>query len=164
MRCILIIIFITYFFQIVKGNEYVPQIVDKESAIIIRTDKKTCFSVQLFSRFTEDGLYNKSLLVEKNKKTITKINFPSSENIKNFSVNIKKHKKGFVLECFYGGGDNLYSRHFYFKCDKDSMYLYKITGTHITPNSDKTMTDKKYIQPQIDISDFDIVNYIDNTP
>ena len=44
------------------------------------------------------------------------------------------------------------------------MYLYKITGTHITPNSDKTMTDKKYIQPQIDISDFDIVNYIDNTP
>ncbi len=165
MRCILIIIiFITYFFQIVKGNEYVPQIVDKESAIIIRTDKKTCFSVQLFSRVTEDGLYNKSLLVEKNKKTITKINFPSSENIKNFSVNIKKHKKGFILECFYGGGDNLYSRHFYFNCDKDSMYLYKIIGTHITPNSDKTMTDKKYIQPQIDISDFDIINYIDNTP
>lgn len=166
MRCILIIIiiFITYSFQIVKGNEYVPQIVDKELAIIIRTDKKTCFSVQLFSRFTEDGLYNKSLLVEKNKKTIAKINFPSSEDIKNFSVNIKKHKKGFILECFYGGGDNLYSRHFYFKCDKDSMYLYKIIGTHITPNSDKTMTDKKYIQPQIDISDFDIVNYIDNTP
>lgn len=165
MRCILIIIiFITYSFQIVKGNEYVPQIVDKESAIIIRTDKKTCFSVQLFSRFTEDGLYNKSLLVEKNKKTIAKINFPSSEDIKNFSVNIKKHKKGFILECFYGGGDNSYSRHFYFKCDKDSMYLYKIIGTHITPNSDKTMTDKKYIQPQIDISDFDIVNYIDNTP
>lgn len=166
MRCILIIIiiFITYSFQVVKGNEYVPQIVDKESAIIIRTDKKTCFSVQLFSRVPEDGLYNKSLLVEKNKKTIAKINFPSSENIKNFSVNIKKHKKGFILECFYGGGDNLYSRHFYLKCDKDSMYLYKIIGTHITPNSDKTMTDKKYIQPPIDISDFDIVNYIDNTP
>ena len=166
MRCILIIIiiFITYSFQVVKGNEYVPQMVDKESVIIIRTDKKTCFSVQLFSRFTEDGLYNKSLLVEKNKKTIAKINFPFSEDIKNFSVNIKKHKKGFILECFYGGGDNLYSRHFYFKCDKDSMYLYKIIGTHITPNSDKTMTDKKYIQPQIDISDFDIVNYIDNTP
>lgn len=166
MRCILIIIVIsiTYSFQIVKGNEYVPQTVDKESAIIIRTDKKTYFSVQLFSRFTEDGLYNKSLLVEKNKKTIANIKFPSSEDIKNLSVKIKKHKKGFILECFYGGGNNLYSRHFYFKCDKDSMYLYKITGTHTTPNSDKTMTEKKHIKPQIDISDFDIVNYIDNTP
>lgn len=165
MRCILIIIliFITYSFQIVKGNEYVPQMVDKESAIIIRTDKKTYFSVQ-FCRFTEEGFYNKSLFVEKNKKTIAKIKFPSSEDIKNFSVKIKKHRKGVILECFYGGGNNLYSRHFYFKCDKDGMYLYKIIGTHTTPNSDKTMTDKKYIQPQIDISDFDIVNYIDNTP
>ena len=165
MRCILIIIliFITYSFQIVKGNEYVPQMVDKESAIIIRTDKKTYFSVQLFCRFTEE-VYNKSLFVEKNKKTIAKIKFPSSEDIKNFSVKIKKHRKGVILECFYGGGNNLYSRHFYFKCDKDGMYLYKIIGTHTTPNSDKTMTDKKYIQPQIDISDFDIVNYIDNTP
>ena len=166
MRCILIIIliFITYSFQIVKGNEYVPQMVDKESVIIIRTDKKTYFSVQLFCRFTEEGFYNKSLFVEKNKKTIAKIKFPSSEDIKNFSVKIKKHRKGVILECFYGGGNNLYSRHFYFKCDKDGMYLYKILGTHTTPNSDKTMTDKKYIQPQIDISDFDIVNYIDNTP
>lgn len=166
MRCILIIIliFITYSFQIVKGNEYVPQMVDKESAIIIRTDKKTYFSVQLFCRFTEEGFYNKSLFVEKNKKTIAKIKFPSSEDIKNFSVKIKKHRKGVILECFYGGGNNLYSRHFYFKCDKDGMYLYKIIGTHTTPNSDKTMADKKYIQPQIDISDFDIVNYIDNTP
>lgn len=115
-------------------------------------------------RFTEEGFYNKSLFVEKNKKTIAKIKFPSSEDIKNFSVKIKKHRKGVILECFYGGGNNLYSRHFYFKCDKDGMYLYKIIGTHTTPNSDKTMTDKKYIQPQIDISDFDIVNYIDNTP
>lgn len=52
MRCILIIIliFITYSFQIVKGNEYVPQMVDKESAIIIRTDKKHIF---LFNYFVD---------------------------------------------------------------------------------------------------------------
>ena len=166
MRCILIIIliFITYSFQIVKGNEYVPQMVDKESAIIIRTDKKTYFSVQLFCRFTEEGFYNKSLFVEKNKKTIAKIKFPSSEDIKNFSVKIKKHRKGVILECFYGGGNNLYSRHFYFKCDKDGMYLYKIIGTHTTPNSNKIITEKKHLQPQIDIKKFNVVNYIDNTP
>lgn len=55
MRCILIIIliFITYSFQIVKGNEYVPQMVDKESAIIIRTDKKTYFSTGMKLRCTQ---------------------------------------------------------------------------------------------------------------
>ncbi len=165
-RCILIIItvFITYSFQIVKGNESVPQIVDNEPVIIIRTDKNTYFSVQLFSCFSEGGFYTKYLLVKNNGETVANINFPSSEDIKNLSVNIKRHKKGFILKCYYGGGINLYSRYFYFKSDKDSMYLYKIIGTHTTPNSDKIITEKKYLQPQIDISNFDIINYIDNTP
>ena len=53
-----------------KGNEYVPQMVDKESAIIIRTDKKTYFSVQLFCRFTEEGFYNKSLFVRGTERSV----------------------------------------------------------------------------------------------
>ena len=166
MRCILIlmIICITFPLQIGKGNASVSQTVDVESAITIRTHKKTYFVVQLFSGFTEDGLLGKSLLVENNKKAIANVNFPSSKDIKNFSVNIKKHKKGFILECLYGGGNNLYSRHFYFKCDKDSMYLYKIIGTHTTPNSDKIITEKKHMQPRIDVRDFNILNYLENTP
>lgn len=164
MRCILIlIIYIVFPFQIGKGNICVSQISNMESAIIIRT-QKTCFVVQLFSGFTEDGGHSKYLLVEKNKKAIANIKFPSSEDIKNFSVNIKKHKKGFILECFYGGGNNLYSRHFYVRCTKDSMYLYKIIGTHTTPNSNKIITEKKHLQPQIDIKKINVVNYIDNTP
>lgn len=155
---------ITFPFQIGKGNASVLQTVDMESAITIRTRKKTYFVVQLFSGFTGDGLLGKSLLVENNKKAIANVNFPSSEDIKNFSVNIAKHKKGFILECLYGGGNNLYSRHFYFKCDKDSMYLYKIIGTHTTPNSDKIITEKKYMQPRIDVRDFNILNYLENTP
>ena len=155
---------ITFPFQIGKGNASVLQTVDMESAITIRTRKKTYFVVRLFSGFTEDGLLGKSLLVENNKKAIANVNFPSSEDIKNFSVNIKKHKKGFILECLYGGGNNLYSHHFYFKCDKDSMYLYKIIGTHTTPNSDKIITEKKYMQPRIDVRDFNILNYLENTP
>lgn len=131
---------------------------------IIRTQLKTNFVVQLFSRFTEKEGYIKSLLVEKNKKAIANIDFPSSEDIKNFSVNIKKHKKGCMLECFYGGGNNLYSRRFYFRCAKDNLYLYKVVGTHTKPNSDKIVTEKTYIQPQIDIRNFNILNYIENTP
>lgn len=166
MRCILIlmIICITFPLQIGKGNASVSQTADVESAVTIRIHKKIYFVVQLFSGFTEDGLLGKSLLVENNKKAIANVNFPSSEDIKNFSVNIKKHKKGFILECLYGGGNNLYGRHFYFKCDKDSMYLYKIIGTHTTPNSDKIITEKKYMQPRIDVRDFNILNYLENTP
>lgn len=166
MRCILIlmIICITFPLQIGKGNASVSQTADVESAVTIRIHKKIYFVVQLFSGFTEDGLLGKSLLVENNKKAIANGNFPSSEDIKNFSVNIKKHKKGFILECLYGGGNNLYGRHFYFKCDKDSMYLYKIIGTHTTPNSDKIITEKKYMQPRIDVRDFNILNYLENTP
>lgn len=126
--------------------------------------KKHIFLFNYFVDLQKKDFIINLFLLKKTRKLIAKIKFPSSEDIKNFSVKIKKHRKGVILECFYGGGNNLYSRHFYFKCDKDGMYLYKIIGTHTTPNSDKTMTDKKYIQPQIDISDFDIVNYIDNTP
>lgn len=147
-----------------RDTDFNKTFVDIESSITIRTHRKTYFCIQLFRKFTEDGFYRKSLLVKNNNKDIASIDLPSSKDIKNFSVNMKKHKKGFILECSYGGGNNLYSRHFYFKGDKDSMYLYKIIGMHSKPNSNKIITEKKYIRPQIDIRNFNIVNYIDNTP
>lgn len=147
-----------------RDTDFNKTFVDIESSITIRTHRKTYFCIQLFRKFTEDGFYRKSLLVKNNNKDIASIDLPSSKDIKNFSVNMKKHKKGFILECSYGGGNNLYSRHFYFKGDKDSMYLYKIIGMHSKPNSDKIITEKIYIRPQIDIRNFNIVNYIDNTP
>lgn len=147
-----------------RDTDFNKTFVDIESAITIRTHRKTYFCIQLFRKFTEDGFYRKSLLVKNNNKDIASIDLPSSEDIKNFSVNMKKHKKGFILECSYEGGNNLYSRHFYFKGDKDSMYLYKIIGMHSKPNSDKIITENIYIRPQIDIRNFNIVNYIDNTP
>ena len=163
MKCILILLIcITFPFQIGKGNT--SQIYGIESTISIKAQGKTYFVVQLFSRFTEDGEYIKSLHVEKNKKTIANINFPSSEDIKNFSVNIKKQRKNCILECFYGGGDNFYSRLFYFRCAKDNLYLYKIIETHTIVNSDKVITKKQYMQPQINITKFNILNYIENTP
>lgn len=128
-----------------RDTDFNKTFVDIESSITIRTHRKTYFCIQLFRKFTEDGFYRKSLLVKNNNKDIASIDLPSSEDIKNFSVNMKKHKKGFILECSYGGGNNLYSRHFYFKGDKDSMYLYKIIGMHSKPNSNKIITEKKYI-------------------
>lgn len=74
--------------------------VDKDSAIIIRTQANTHFVVRLLSGYTEEGFHIKTLIVENNNQTIAAMNFPSSENIKNFSVNIKKHKKDLYLNVF----------------------------------------------------------------
>lgn len=72
MRCILIIIliFITYSFQIVKGNEYVPQMVDKESAIIIRTDKKYTFLFNYFVDLQKKDFIINVFLLKKTRKLL----------------------------------------------------------------------------------------------
>lgn len=77
-----------------------------------------------------------------------------SSNVDNFRL----------VDDFYGGGDNFYSRLFYFRCAKDNLYLYKIIETHTILNSDKVITKKQYMQPQINITKFNILNYIENTP
>ena len=95
---------------------------------------------------------------------MSNIVFPSSEDCKNLSVYIRKHKGGFLLKCLYGGGDDIYSRSCYFKCANEDLYLYEVVGTHEIPNSNKKVTERKNIQPQISIGSFDILRYLENTP
>lgn len=76
-----------------KGNTNESQIQDIESSIIIRTQEKKYFVVQLLRELTEEGFYTRFLIVKKNKKTIARIAFPSSEDVKNLSVNINNKKK-----------------------------------------------------------------------
>ena len=90
--------------------------------------------------------------------------FPSSEDRKNLSVQIRKHEGGFLLKCLYDGGDDIYSRSCYFKCANEDLCLYKVVGTHEMPNSNKIVTERKNIQPQISIGSFDILHYLENTP
>lgn len=153
VKCILILVM-----------QYVLQFGDIESSIIIRTQGKAYISVQLFRGFTEEGIYAKSLLVKRNRETVACVNFPSSEDVKNLSLKIRKYREGCVLECLYGGGNDLYSRRFYFKCTNDDLYLYKVVGTHTLPNSDKATTENKAIQPLVNIRDFNILQYLENTP
>jgi hypothetical protein len=74
-----------------KGNTNESQIQDIESSIIIRTQEKKYFVVQLLRGLTEEGFYTRFLIVKKNKKTIARIAFPSSEDVKNLSVNINNN-------------------------------------------------------------------------
>lgn len=104
-------------------------------------------------------------MLKKNKKTIARIAFPSSEDVKNLSVNINNNNNNdCILECNYGGGENFYSRYFYFRCAKDGLYLYKIVGTHFIPDSDKKIIKKRYIHPQINIKRINFLYYLENTP
>ena len=76
-----------------RDTDFNKTFVDIESAITIRTHRKTYFCIQLFRKFTEDGFYRKYLLAKNNNKDIASIDLPSSEDIKNFSVNMKKQKR-----------------------------------------------------------------------
>ncbi len=138
-----------------KGNECISQICDVESSIIIRTQEKEYFVVQLFRGFTKEGEFVKKLLISKNRKDIVSIVLPSSEEVKNFDANIKKYRTGFILETLYGGGENFYTRSFYFKCIKGNLFL---------PNSDKKLVNTKNIRPQINVRNFNIQYYLENTP
>lgn len=134
------------------------------SSIIVRTQEKEYFVVQLFRGFTKEGEFVKKLLISKNRKDIVSIVLPSSEEVKNFKANIKKYRTGFILETLYGGGENFYTRSFYFKCIKGNLFLYKIVGTHIIPNSDKKLVNTKNIRPRINVRNFNIQYYLENTP
>ena len=132
----------------------------------MRTPSNSFYFIQLFRDFTDEGYYAKFLLVTKNGQPAKNIILPSSEDIKNFSATIKQHdNKWCIIECQYGGGDNMYSRSFYFKCKDDDLYLYKCKaiGMHLVGDSYKKSSEKLKVKP-IRIMDFDTLPYLENTP
>lgn len=155
---------VTFDKELSKDCVFVKRLTKNSFRIEIRTKEKEYFVVQLFSGFTKEGEFVRKLLINKNRESIVNIVLPSSEDVKNFNANIKKCKTGFILESFYGGGDNFYTRSFYFKCIKGNLFLYKIVGTHTIPDSDKKVVNTKNIKPEINIRNFNIRSYLENTP
>ena len=103
-------------------------------------------------------------LIKKDKKKLISKTLPSADDIKNLNININKYRIGFILKAQYGGGDNIYNRNFYFKWTKGSFFLYKIVGTHVKPNFTKSIITIKNILPFINIRDFNIQYFLENTP
>lgn len=153
--------------QIQKLHLAVAKSIKKaEASAIMRTPSNSYYFIQLFRDLTDEGDYVKFLLVTKNGQPAKNIILPSSEDIKNFSATIKQHdNKWCIIECQYGGGDNMYSRSFYFKCKDDDLYLYKCKaiGMHLVGDSYKKSSEKLKVQP-ISIMDFDTLPYLENTP
>ena len=136
-----------------------------EGAIVMRTSSNSYYFVQLFHDLTDEGDYIKRLLVTKNDQIVASIKLPSSEDVKNLSAVVKQYGKWCVLKRSYGGGDDMYSRNFYFKCDNEDLVLvkYKAAGMHFIKKSYRKKSEKINIRP-IKIEDFNILPYLENAP
>ncbi len=163
-QIIILITFIIFPFQIGKANSLISLKNDIDTSIVIQTQRQKCIIVQLINKFTDTEGLTKILLIKKDKKKLISKTLPSADDIKNLNININKYRTGFILKAQYGGGDNFYNRDFYFKWIKGSFFLYKIVGTHAKPNFTKNIITVKNILPFINIRDFNIQCFLENTP
>ena len=163
-QIIILIIFIIFPFQIGKANSLISLKNDIDTSIVIQTQRQKCIIVQLINKFTDTEGLTKILLIKKDKKKLISKTLPSADDIKNLNININKYRTGFILKAQYGGGDNFYNRDFYFKWIKGAFFLYRIVGTHVKPNLTKSIITVKNILPFINIRDFNIQCFLENTP
>ncbi len=112
---------------------------------------------------TEEGA---RILVQTRANVIT-IDLPSSDNeIKNFSVDsFKETKTGFSITCSYGGGKDYYSREFFFEIDtsNDAVSFYKLKGSYSNYAIHEKQKGEKLIEPKINLSDFKLFSYLENS-
>ena len=163
-QIITLITFVIFSFQIGKANSFMSLKSDIDTSIVIQTQRQKCIIVQLINKFTETEVLTKILLIKKDKKNLISKTLPSADDIKNLNINVNKYRTGFILKAQYGGGDNFYNRDFYFKWTKGGFFLYKIVGTHVKPNFTKSIITVQNILPFINIRDFNIQYFLENTP
>ena len=163
-QIITLITFVIFSFQIGKANSFMSLKSDIDTSIVIQIQRQKCIIVQLINKFTETEGLTKILLIKKDKKNLTSKTLPSADDIKNLNINVNKYRTGFILKAQYGGGDNFYNRDFYFKWTKGGFFLYKIVGTHVKPNFTKSIITVQNILPFINIRDFNIQYFLENTP
>lgn len=163
-QIITLITFVIFSFQTGKANSFMSLKSDIDTSIVIQTQRQKCIIVQLINKFTETEGLTKILLIKKDKKNLISKTLPSADDIKNLNINVNKYRTGFILKAQYGGGDNFYNRDFYFKWTKGGFFLYKIVGTHVKPNFTKSIITVQNILPFINIRDFNIQYFLENTP
>jgi hypothetical protein len=106
----------------------------------------------------------KTIELQKNFITECVLVLPKADiDVKNFSVNdIKKTKEGFAINVSWGGGFWFYNRVFNFIFNNNSFYLNKIVESHYYMQKEDGMSKEKIIAPPIEISKFELLDYIDN--
>ena len=115
-----------------------------------------------------DPLIPKDLNIVIGDEVISKIELPTADSVKNFSLNsIKKKKGGFEIKVDWGGGLHHYEIQFDFKCKKTGFYLYKVRKDSFStsnPDSgnflDKKETKVTKIEPHLPIEKFVMTDYL----
>jgi|GEM_PF-5996076 len=98
---------------------------------------------------------------------ISKIDVPSSSEVKNFLVrSVEKEKGGFVIVSDWGGWENHYYLQYHFQCKETKFFFVRLKVRRITgkdpgdPNNWEEFT--KNLQPTIPIDKFSILDYLGN--
>ena len=115
-----------------------------------------------------DPLIPKDLNIVIGDEVISKIELPTADSVKNFSLNsIKKKKGGFEIKVDWGGGLHHYEIQFDFKCKKTGFYLYEVRKDSFStsnPDSgnflDKKETKVTKIEPNLPIEKFLMTDYL----
>lgn len=119
------------------------------------------------NRQTEESATPRDANILANGEIIATLNLPNSGEVKNYSVEkVEKTKEGFKLLADWGGWNNHYNLQYYFKCESQNFYLYKMHIESIgnkdpgDPNNWKKKETK--IEPNISIDKFSIPDYLGN--
>lgn len=102
-------------------------------------------------------------LLENNIKTSTIWLPVADEEVKNFSFSkMEETQKGFKILVDWGGGNDFYQRTFFFSFKAGKFYLDNLVISNFTQEPEKKKTKRKSIRPPIEISQLNILDYINN--
>jgi hypothetical protein len=123
--------------------------------------------IENLNRQTDENVTPKDASILADGETIATLNLPNSGEVKNYSVEkVEKTKEGFKLLADWGGWNNHYNLQYYFRCENQNFYLYKMHIESIgnkdpgDPNNWKKKETK--IEPNVSIDKFSIPDYLGN--
>lgn len=129
-------------------------------------DKKDYYRVTHLYDLDKNGYKIDSthrIVLSKNDKTISNLQMPTSDNVKNFSIsNILETPNGFAILTNWGGGNFFYNKEFYFVFKENQFYLDNIKTTNFVLDAQSETTSINEIEPRLLISKFDINHFIQN--
>lgn len=105
----------------------------------------------------------RKLLISRNNNGYKEIIIPSSDDVKNFSINSveKIDNNMMVIIVNWGGGNNFYKRKFIFELENGNFFLSEIIKQYYRTNEE--VEEKSIIiNPKLNINQFNLMDYIEN--
>lgn len=169
MRAVLIFFIVLYSFISCKGQytknatSNILETLDTLSVLSLKGRKYNDIKYKIVHiGYSEKGQEQIQLL--ENNILIYSVWIPiADEEVKNFSLNkIQETRKGFKMSVDWGGGNYFYKRTFFFSYIDGKFYLYNLEIKNFTQNPENKESTRKSIKPLVEISQFNIFDYINS--